>query len=273
MTSPTNKPGDLVTVTDGLPARVVHEWSDEKLHYVERYMDIFTHGMRQRWDLAYADFFSGPGVCVDRETRVESLGSPLRALNYEFDRWFFNDLDSEAVSALHERVGMEREGVTFRTLDCNAAVPTARDCLFPDERAESTLGLAFIDPTAYQITFESIRRLTRGVRLDLIITFMTNFPRRFIGLQGFTAGSNFDRFMGTRDWLQLGRRATTRQILDIYEEQLRKIGYTYVVDDARIINSKNSTMYHLIFASKNPRGEDFFRKISARTYKGQRRLL
>jgi hypothetical protein len=62
-------------------------------------------------------------------------------------------------------------------------------------------------------------------------------------------------------------------MLDLYENQLKKLGYLHVNDDARMINSKGSTIYHIVFASKHPTGEDFFRKISRRTYRGQQRLL
>lgn len=267
----TAKAGDLIEASDGRLARVVHEWSDEKLFYVERYMDIFTRGMGQKWKgrLTYLDFFSGPGLCIDRGSGQESEGSPLRSLRYGFGKRFFNDLNPTAVAALHDRVALQEPSNEPRieNVDCNDAVSGARSLM-----SSGTLGLAFIDPTAYQMTFESIERLTRGLRMDLIITFMTNYPRRFIGQPGFQEGSAFDEFMGTRDWLKLGTHATTRQILDLYEDQLRRIGYEHVVDDARILNSKNSTLYHLVFASKHPRGEEFFKEISRRTYSGQRKM-
>jgi three-Cys-motif partner protein len=270
----------LVEASDGLPAREVHVWSDEKLFYVERFMDIFTTGMKNRWErLVYADLFSGPGRTVEEGTGTESLGSPLRALQFrEFAALFFNDGDEEAVRALRARTAHESpDRVRITNRDCDEAVEEAREFLFPRGAEQSTLGFAFIDPTAYQMRFESVQRLTAGLRWDLIITFMTSFPKRFIGQPGFDEGSDFDLFMGTREWLDLGGHRVafgfTRELLDIYKGQLKTLEYEYVDDSIRVLNSKRSTIYHLIFASKHPRGADFFEKISQRDYRGQRRLL
>lgn len=270
----------FVEASDGLPARQVHPWSDEKLFYVERFMDIFTSGMKKQWDrLVYADFFSGPGINVEEGTGKETLGSPLRALEFEeFSALFFNDDDPVATDALRARTNNQPPGrVLIENLDCNDAVESARTFLFPPGSERTTLGLAFIDPTAYQMSFDSVRRLVRDVRLDLIVTFMTSYPRRFIGLPGFDEGSDFDRFMGTRDWLRLDTERPvfgfTRELLDIYEASLQTLGYIRPNDSARILNTRGATVYHLVFASKHPRGNDFFEKISQRDSGGQRKLL
>jgi three-Cys-motif partner protein len=259
----------LVPASDGLPARQVHEWSDEKLFYVERYMDIFTVGMKNKWRLVYADFFAGPGICVDEKTGHESLGSPLRAVARSgFDRIFLNDADPEAVDALRRRIPLSQQGrIRITKRDCNQAVEDAIQFLFPAGSERSTLGLAFIDPTAFQMNFDSIQRLCEGRRIDLIITFMTGYIRRF-GSQESLA-KEVDGFVGGDGW-RSGR--TNREWLDSFEEKLTSLGYRHVDDDSRILNSKRSTLYHLVFASKDARGADFFRKISQREYRGQGRL-
>ncbi len=265
----------LVTASDGLPARVVHQWSDEKLFYVERYMDIFTTGMKRRWPrLVYADFFAGPGVCVEEQSGLESKGSPLRALGFDFSRIFLNDADPEAVRALRQRTaGDDRVHVT--QLDCNHAVETALTSLFPPGTERNTLGLAFIDPTAFQMRFESIRTLAAGGRFDLLITFMTNYPKRFISQPGFGPNSQFAAFMGNEAYalrLEGRKEVETHELLQLYREQLRSLGYEYVDDITRIANTRGSTIYHSVFASRHKRGKDFFEKISQRNHSGQRRM-
>ena len=86
-----------------------------------------------------------------------------------------------------------------------------------------------------------------------------------------------DRFFGTPEWRRILRgggdeKVTSRRLLDLYEGRLRDLGYLHVDDDARILNSKNTTMYHLILASKHERGAEFFHKISQKTYSSQRKL-
>lgn len=261
--------------SDGLPARVVHQWSAEKLWYTQRYMHIFTTGMKNYWNnLVYADFFAGPGICVEEKSGMESKGSPLRALDHGFSRIFLNDYDRVAVDALRERTrGDDRVFITQQ--DCNAAIDAAIDFLIPSSAQSSTLGLAFIDPTAHQMRFDSIRRLTERGRFDLLVTFMTNFPRRFITTPGYGPDSDFAHFIGTEAYDRNLRGRTTvdtPRLLQIYREQLSVIGYKYVDDVARIVNTRGSTIYHQVFASRNPRGKEFFEKIRQRTYSGQSRM-
>ena len=223
--------------------------------------------------MVYADFFAGPGICIDEETGQESQGSPLRSLNFGFSRIFLNDADLEAVEALRRRTGGDSR-VHITHLDCNEAVKPALEFLLP-KGGGSTLGLAFIDPTAFQMRFDSVEELTRHGRFDLLITFMTNYPKRFIGRPGFGRDSQFAGFVGDEAYgrlLQDRLEVGTDELLSAYKEQLHSIGYAYVDDITRVINTRGSTIYHPVFASRDIRGKDFFEKIRQRTYAGQRRM-
>jgi len=268
---------ELPLGADGLPVRPVRSWNDDKLYYVARYTDIFTTGMKNQWgSLVYADFFAGPGRCLIEGDR-EVDGSPLAAASRPgFNRLFFNDLDPVAVDALTTRLaGEPTDRVRISRADCNDAVDEAREFLFPANLRSGTLGLAFIDPTAYQMSFESIKRFTAGVRVDLIINFMTDYAKRFVRTDYWREGSDFDQFMGTRDWLRLKRDVPTAQLkselLAIYRRQLESLGY-HVDDSVLVRNSQQRGFYHLIYASNHPRGLEFWRKISA-TESDQRRRL
>jgi three-Cys-motif partner protein len=270
---------DLEPAADGYPARVVEQWSHEKLYYVERYVDIFCMAMKDKWTLVYGDFLAGPGLCIDQETHEQSLGSPLRALRRtEFQRLFLNDANPQVAAALRARTANEPPGrVCVASLDCNQAVEPARVSLFPPSGSNGTLGLAVIDPTAFQMSFDAVARLTYGVKLDLLIIFMSGYIRRFISTPEFARV--LDAFFGTTAWRDLvgrkhaGERLTYRHLLDLYEEQLRGIGYVHVDDSQRMTNLQGATIYHIIFASKHPRGAEFFKKISQQKYNGQRRLF
>ncbi len=267
----------LVEASDGHAAHEVEPWSEDKLFYVERYIDIFTKGMKDRWtDLVYADLFAGPGININKDSGDESRGSALLAVKAPFAKVFLSDSDPAVVEALKARTADEDPGrVRVECLDCNEAPARAREFLFPRGPGGGTLGLAVLDPFGYQISFESVRRLSAEIPLDLIVTFMTNFAKRFLYQPGFGKGSDLERFMGTDEYLALRDEPTasiTRALLDMYERQLKGINYSHVDDDSRILNTKRSTIYHLVFASKNPRGTDFFRKISRVEPTGQRRL-
>jgi three-Cys-motif partner protein len=270
---------DLAIASDGLPARLVKSWSHEKLFYVERYLQIFCTGMKNKWDLVYADLLAGPGLCIDLETRKESEGSPLLATRRaEFCRLFLNDRNPIAAEALRSRTANQPSGrVQVEAIDCNSAVDAARTFLFPQGAKYATLGLAVVDPTAFQMSYDSLARLTADLKLDLIVVFMSDFIRRFIGTPEFELTMN--RFYGSDNWRGLledrnaGETVTYRRLLDLYEQQLNKLGYLHLDDSQRMTTQYSKTIYHLIFASKHPRGTDFFKKISKLRYNGQRYLL
>ncbi len=268
----------LVAASDGLPAREVGLWSEEKLFYIDRYVDIFSTGMKNKWSRrVYVDLFSGPGRCVIKDTGREVDGSALLALNAKspFSDLYLNDYDPEVTTALQRRVAGSEGRVTIRTLDCNAAARDAVDAL--ELNRKGTIGLAVIDPTAFQISLDSIAALTQGRPVDLIVTLMTGFLKRFIDDPSYEP--HLDPFFGSRDWRSMvelkleGEKITFRKLLDFYEQQLRKLGYTHVDDDVRILNSNEATIYHLVFASKHPRGAEFFKKISQLKFSGQKRML
>jgi three-Cys-motif partner protein len=93
--------------SDGLPVREVGAWTTEKLWYLERYVNIFTTAMKDKWDrLVYADLFSGPGRSVVVGTNEEIAGSPLIALGapHPFDQLYFSDIDPVATDSLGARI-------------------------------------------------------------------------------------------------------------------------------------------------------------------------
>lgn len=264
-----------ILAQDRLPAFPLRPWTKTKLHLIERYLAIFAVGMRKHWRLVYIDLFAGPGLCVDEETGAERPGSALlAATRNEFDAIFLNDIDEQAVSALERRIGSTGR-VTFNQMDCNAAAAAARRQLFPAQKHRQTLGLAVIDPMAFQISFDAIERMTAGLRVDLIITFMIGYIHRFIGNP--VMGPTLDCFFGTAEWRSLvpgtqRSQPSYRELLDLYEERLSSIGYSVFDDRQQARNRRGSVIYHMIYASKHERGGEFWRKISQRDDKGQLRM-
>lgn len=269
---------ELVSGSDGLPARVVQPWAQDKLYYLRRYIEIFTVSMKDKWlRRVYVDLFSGPGRSVIEESGEEIDGSPIIALRtkYPFSELYFNDAAPEVTAALTARIDGHRPPVNVfvTTLDCNAAALNARRVLFSGSNSGRTLGLAFIDPTAFKIGYDAVAHLTSDLRIDVIITVMTGYMARFIAEPGFE--DPMDQFFGSSDWRKLaearagGERITSRRLLDYYEDRLRQLGYAYFEDRVRIVNSRNRTIYHLVFASKHELGGQFSKEISRRTRTGQ----
>jgi len=266
--------GDLVPSSDGRLAMTVGPWAKEKLFYVRGYCDIFNTGMKGKWRTrTYVDLFSGPGKCIVETTGEEVDGSPLIALQCEapFTHYFFNDLSADAIEALESgAASFTWANITYFNMDCNDVV----NYLLP-QLPPSSLDFCFVDPYNWQIKFPSIQRLTKARRMDLVITFQTGAIRRVAD----NPPQELDDFFGDAGWrteykaqLLAGRHTRGRILLDIYEQRLRGLGYIQIQDYLPVKNTRSAVLYHLIYASKDPRGKDFWDKISRRSSTGQLRL-
>lgn len=267
-----------LTGSDGLPVRESGIWAKEKLYYLEHYLDIFSVGMKKKWQgkLYYVDLFAGPGRCLIPETNEEFDGSPLIALKFGFAKYFFVESDAESYGALSARVKSRapEANVTLIPGDCNTKISEITS-------TSGSLGIAFIDPTGIApINFDTVRKLTASRKIDLIINFHEAMGIRMnIHQYTRTEKNALKNFVGSDHAIQEFRIAPTsidqvcREITNEYSENLRELGYQ-VVDGDRIPikTDRNALLYYLLFASKDPRGNDFWRKISLIDPHGQRRF-
>ncbi|HEV2350528.1 MAG TPA: three-Cys-motif partner protein TcmP [Terriglobia bacterium] len=267
--------------SDGFVARASGKWAKEKLYYLEHYLKIFTVGMGSKWrgKLYYLDLFAGPGKCRIRDTGEEIDGSPLIALKFNFAKYFFIEADEECYQALTARVRVsapeKANDVEIVRGDCNEKIPNMK-------LPEWSLGLAFIDPTGVSpIAFDTIRSLAKGRKIDLIINFPEAMGIR-MNLHQYTETEKnaLNRFMGSARWQESQRAEPTsfdamcKQIADEYLENLKGLGYLAVDNELIPVKTdKNALLYYLLFASKDPRGNDFWRKIVRIDSHGQRNLF
>lgn len=254
-----------------LRARPVSAWNARKHHFLRKYMHIFSVGMkRYPGDLTYVDLFAGPGMCLHEDTGRREDGSPLIALAQPFVRYAFVEYDVDDADALRRRVAAHKNGSRAKVFvrDCNAAIDDVRT-----QMPKGGLTFAFIDPTAWQIRFESIRGLVDKRKVDLMITFHVMGMRRNADREM----KIIDDFFGTKDWRPIVGKQKLRagDLLDVYRRQLAAIGYVFdaAAPAVRVENSMGAPIYYLLFASKNPKGYEFWRKIVAEEETGQRRLL
>jgi len=254
---------------DGLPARVVGSWSREKHHTLNQYLGIFAQGMRRKWSrLAYIDLFAGPGVCMDEDTLTPFPGSSLLALAQPFTDHVYVDLDPMATDALTKRVAPHRTGrnVTIITGDCNAVIDEVVAAL----PSRGCLAFAFIDPSNWEIHFETIERLVAGRKVDLLVTFHAQNMKRASTVKD---QPRLDAFFGTKMWRSGTRVPTLAQVRDCYTKQMGTLGYLdrATAREIKVMKSAaNQSLKYLIpFYSKNDRGYDFFDKVTTEKHDGQ----
>ncbi len=271
--------------SDGLDIRCVGGWAKHKYFYIGRYIDIFSTSMRKKWELYYIDLFSGCGKCRIRETGEEINGSALMALNvkYPFKKYFFVDLNPIALEALNNRIKKTKFVDRIKLLegDCNDRI----DEIMQEIPRKDSLCLCFIDPTGLQPSFPTVERLTKDRRIDLIITFPEGMAmKRNIEKFLKEEDSILDKYMGDNSWREMyeGKKLTNsfittseRRLVEFYKRRLESIGYKEVksAEEVRIRSlSKRVPLYYLLFASKHPLGNKFWKSIAEIEPTGQLRL-
>lgn len=254
--------------TDGLPARVVGRWTRRKHHYLERYADIFSVGMKKWERRAYVDLFAGPGRCFEADASEFYDGSPLIALNHNFTDHVYVELDESLSRTLGERCARRStKSVTVFSGDCNSRIDQVVKVL-----PANGIALAFVDPTNWQIRFNTIKRLTADRRVDLLVSFFAGMMKRVVQYEQ----PKVDAFFGTMSWrdpryMGADGHPTLSGLLAAYRDQLVSIGYLDQPSarEIEVKNSKNATMYLLAFFSKHKLGYQFWDEISTEDEKGQ----
>lgn len=260
---------------DGFDAREVGPWVHRKVHHIDRLLDIFATAMRTKWPhRAYVELFAGPGLSRDRVSGDWVVGSARRAIAYPFTDYLFVDMDPRATAALTARLradGVDRmpdKWVGVTTRDCNDAVDAIRTRI-----PKGALSLVFVDPTTWQVRFDSIAHLVDGRHTDLLYTFHVGSMRRV----GNVPAPELNDFFGTDRWRTAVRRPYEQRaqaLVDLYNEQLAGLGYlpTSFESAVPVKNSKGVTMYVLILFSKHALGAKFWREAMAVNELGQRTL-
>lgn len=256
---------------DGFDAREVGRWVDRKTAVVDSLSRMFATGMKNSWPRrAYVELFSGPGRSWDRDQRRFVAGSAMRALDFEFTDYVFLDKDPRATRALAARVASHPRGALaqVRTGDCNRRI---------DELVSlvplNALTLAFIDPTAWQITFDTVAQLVAQRKVDILLTFHAFRLVRVAHLRV----KHVDAFFDTTEWRQIVQQPSPYRIVEelaaLYNRQLSRLGYRESYEHrVPFRNSKNSSLYQLVGFSRHPMGIKFWAEASKSNESGQRQF-
>jgi len=259
-----------VPARDGLPARQVGIWSAEKLTVVGRYMGIMSNGMKGKWEgLTHVELFPGPGRCMVEETGEDIPGSPLRALETKkpFDKIVCVEADPVAYEALEARVAAHLRGNTVKLIlgDCNEVIDEVLA-----EIPERHLALVFIDPEGVKgFEFATVERLTER-HADFIILFPQNMAinrNRDKWLAAPPGETPLDKLLGP-DW-----REHPEPEVQQFMERMKGLDYLVEGSGINFSNSRGFRLYYLLFASRSPRGIDFWKKITEQPPDSQMRLL
>jgi len=275
---------ESVAKPDGLPVRECGRWTETKLHFWAKYIDITTRAMvgNPNWPdgLVYIDLFAGPGVCEIRESKKRLPGSPSIAAQASkaFRKIIAVELKPDNAKALDARL------VRFCNPESVKVLQGACEDLIDEVVAEipdRALALAFIDPEGFDVPFKMLERLVAdGRRVDFLILFADaiDLVRNVDQYEKFTDSKLYDMLGDSKDWLADWQALENRSGLKVreffsqkYAELIRsRLDYCGVRQE--IIQGPSGPLYRLIFASRHERGLEFWDKIVAIELGGQRRL-
>lgn len=262
---------------DGLPVQCVGPWEVDKHEPLARYMKA-TRGPRKDYlppvgqgGAAYIDLFAGPGRAREWSTGRLVDGSPLVALKHTeapFSTLVFCEKDPKNAAALRKRTEHDERVVVIEG-DCHDLIDDIISATPP-----RGLNFALVDPFSLdQLRFDTIARLARVQRMDLLIHLPTMDMKRNFGRGTET---RLTKALGTDEWKKhaSGPSGIARWAVEALRTKLTEFGYTGTeVPSPMVTNTKNGGLYHLVFASKHDLGDKIWKSIAKTSGSGQGSLL
>jgi three-Cys-motif partner protein len=267
-------------------ARAARPWTRDKLALIGYYLTPFARLCSEKaggW--VYVDGFAGNGAnSVDEFGRAK--GSALLGATTTPPPNYLIAIESDPTNfrALESRLRKIDPRFVVRNGDANNLLP---ELLNQVDR--SLPGFCVRDPEGLELSWTTVelcaRNRVRSYPYELLIYFSTPGAARSAGVQDSRFldmnEDRLNRFFGNEQWRavadpirrgELPPGAGGRRFLDLYEKQLRALGYRTILH--RPANSMAGTLvYHLIFASANAAGENIMKDALRRAYASQRPLL
>lgn len=225
--------------------------------YIKAYLNIIPNFYDQYW---YVDTHSGTGYSEEFDTPI--AGSTLRALRYDFQRYYFYEKKYDHWETLCATIEDEIEGDLYRgELDDGSPVATAKQPYIQIINKDCNDGVTwlvtnsswnphwftFVDPEKFSVTLELMETLRNRGNMDILLNFQT---------EGFyrNTSENADHSHETVTE-SLGEGWPTNGTPDEYVEYYKKTVFTANGWNARsrkmVSEGSNGWRYDLIFASEN----------------------
>jgi three-Cys-motif partner protein len=274
----TNQFSPIIEVTnDKLNIPVVRAWSLEKYRLVGAYCDIFTAGMKKKWDqLVYVDLFAGAGYAKVTETGKVYKNAALLAMSIPnvFSKYILCEQDPIRFEALKARVERDFSHLNYKLIqgDSNQNIDKVIRAIPSYGKGNTLLPFCFVDPFSLNLNFITIKRLAQGLMDFLILQALHMDANRNFDLYMNSNNSTIANYLGNSNWREdfekdgvIYRKDFVKFLADQYQNQMHQLGYQKNKHMHQIrSNEKNLPLYYLAFYSKNPRGVDFFKKVEER---------
>lgn len=251
-----------------------------KHFFLERYLEtVAFHIGYTHKEFTYVDCFAGPWRSADEHLADTSIRIALDKLNYVRDalakqqryaniRAIFIEQDPTAFRAL--QAALQQHSHSIKTTPLPGTFEQNIDAIL--QHIGNTFAFCFIDPTGWTgFAMEGIAPLLRHQPGEVMVNFMYDFINRFTNYPNEGNERSLDRIFGTTNWRPI-RTATDRETasVELYQEQLRNTGkFTYVTSTRILKPVSDRAYFHLVYATRNPKGIVKFRDVEKQTVKEQ----
>ncbi|HEY6253511.1 MAG TPA: three-Cys-motif partner protein TcmP [Candidatus Angelobacter sp.] len=255
-----------------------------KHFFFEKYLQTVAFHIGYSYpEFVCVDGFSGPWRTVGEDLSDTSFYIALDRLKYVKEglaaqnkhpaiKAFFVEEDPKSFAAL-ERAIQEYKGpiqaIPFRgTFQEN--IPKILDA------TKSAFAFFFIDPTGWTgFSMEGIKPVLRHGPGEVVINFMYDHINRFLNSTEPSIEASMDLLFGTDKWRSLRdvREDRENAIVGFYRERIRVVGGFQFVTSTRILKpTQDRAYFHLVYATRNPKGIIEFRAVEEKTFAEQERV-
>lgn len=248
------------------------DWTKEKLTIIEDYLQFYVNALsKQKVQLIYIDAFAGSGK-TELQSGETIDGSALISLKYNFDKYYFIELDEERSRFLNEEINTrfheKKDKVKVITGDSNSELKKLFRSLTVYQR-----GVMFLDPYAMELEWDVLETAKQTNILDIWYLFPLNALTRNLYKKmsmPIATKNKVTQILGTNEWekelyhqsAQLSifgdeplERVNFDRLVDFVRQRLIN-SFPYVSPQSRMLkNSNNSPMFILFFMMTNKSGK------------------
>jgi len=247
-----------VVEDDGLYLPTIRPHSLEKIRLHNRYAEIFTSSMRNKWpQLSYIGLYSGAGRArVEGANEiVETSAISVLRQPHRFTHYIYVDNNEACTAALEARcrIAAPQANVTVLRRDVNESAPEVLRALPPYGPKNGLLSFCFIDPFDTSLRFSTIRALSH-LRIDFLVLLMTgaDFRRNIARYLADPTSTRIEDLIDCPTWRSEFRKDgnALRFGLGKFADAMQRIGYAGPVSEPVYVSGKKVLLYNLVFYSK-----------------------
>jgi len=248
-----------------------------KHYFLERYLELVAYNILSSYnEFVYVEGFSGPwkardeafgdtsfALAIEKLRRVQNKSRQIWGANKSI-QCMFVERDNKAFAALQAYLKATTQISTN-------AVPGEFEASIPKlaELIGNRFCFLFIDPVGW--TGFGLRAIQPLLKLkgEVLINLMSTQINRFHTVRDAKTAASFDLLFGGPDWFDefkeiLATRGVKPEqaVLETYTRRLKRFGgYNFVTSTRVKFPTKDRTYFHLIYATRHPKGVLVFRQV------------